>query len=63
MFENLQPKLQNRNKSWDTITYMTVVLQDGNENAMVVFFLSFFFFFFAATMSTAQFTPGGPKVT
>jgi len=58
MFENLQSKLQNRNKSWDTIAYMTVVLQDGNENAMVLFFL----IFFTATLSTAQFIPGGPKV-
>jgi hypothetical protein len=37
MFENLQSKLQNRNKSWETIAYMTVVFKVGNENAMVFF--------------------------
>jgi hypothetical protein len=35
MFENLQSKLQNRNKSWDTIAYMTVVFKVGNEKAML----------------------------
>jgi hypothetical protein len=38
MFETLQSKLQNRNKSWDTIAYMIVVFQNGNENAMEFLF-------------------------
>jgi len=42
MFENLQSKLQDRNKSWATIAYMTVGLQDGNENVMVRFRVLFF---------------------
>jgi hypothetical protein len=37
MFANLQSKLQNTNKSWDTTAYVTVVLRDGKEKAMVVF--------------------------
>jgi len=59
MLENLQSTLQNRNKSWATIAYMTVVFQDGNENVMA----SFRGFFFAVTLSNVRLIPGGPKVT
>jgi hypothetical protein len=55
MFENLQSKLRNRNKSWDTIAYMTVVFKVGNENTMV--------FFYAATLSAPHFIPGDPEVS